>query len=169
MGFSTGTGFVQSTCALTNHKTGTDILLVRRARACNEGTSSPAAATDCGESSVSANKPYVQVSLCSSETTTYDMAVGSSSLALKKKDCSTTSQVRQYYVNIYYVSTDNGNGVNVPTLKKISLEPGAGTTPTWTTTPLVEGIEQFHVEYGLDTSGDGAVDSYTAAPADATA
>ncbi|HYG54826.1 MAG TPA: PilW family protein [Burkholderiales bacterium] len=167
MGFASGVGFVQGTpasCALDSHKAGTDILLVRRVRTCYEGTSTPAASTDCGDASVSASKPYLQVSLCSSDSDSYNMAVGASGLTLKKKNCTATAGVRQYYVNVYYISTNNGHGVNVPTLKRLSLDGSS-----WTTTPLVEGIEEFHLEYGLDTTGDGGVDSYTATPADATA
>jgi type IV pilus assembly protein PilW len=153
-GFPNAVGWNATTsgCGLADRKSGTDVILLRRAKTCYAGVS--------GCSASSSSKNYLQVSLCADETTTHDMATGTSALTLKKKDCSTTASVREYMVTIFYISTDNGQSVSVPTLKKIELD---GTT--WTTTALVEGIEEFHVEYGLDTSGDGAVDSYTDAPA----
>ncbi len=153
-GFADAAGWNGSTsgCSLSDRKSGTDVILLRRAKTCLAGVSGCAAS--------SSSKNYLQVSLCADETTTHDMATGTSALTLKKKDCSATADVREYIVTIFYISTDNGQSVSVPTLKKIELD---GTT--WTTTALVEGIEEFHVEYGLDTSGDGAVDSYTATPA----
>ncbi|MBK5204371.1 MAG: PilW family protein [Polaromonas sp.] len=94
---------------------------------------------------------------------------------LKKKDGTSTAPLRKYHVEIYFVSpcskpngtncsadnTDDG-GVSVPTLKRLELTApgGAGTVPTFTTTPLVEGIENMQIDYGFDTTGDGAPDSY---------
>jgi type IV pilus assembly protein PilW len=160
-GFDNGAGFSQATCTLTNYKANTDILLVRRARACVAG------ATDCD--AVTAGRPYIQVSLCASEVTTHLIGLeGSTTFNLKNKGtqatpCNAAAGKRQYLVHIYYISTDNGSGVNVPTLKRLELT-GAG----WATTPLVEGIEEFNAVYGIDTDGDGAPDSYSAAPATIT-
>jgi type IV pilus assembly protein PilW len=36
-----------------------------------------------------------------------------------------------------------------------------GGAATFTLTPLVEGIENLQIDYGIDTDGDGAPDSYT--------
>ena len=157
-GFADGAGWVTTTsgCALSDRVAGTDILLVRRAKTCVAGVS--------GCDAVDAALPYVQVSLCADETTTHKVALGSTGLDLKPKACTGTAGLRQLMTTIFYVSDNNGQGVSVPTLKKIEFA-AAG----WTTTPLVEGIEKFHLEYGLDTPGDGAVDSYTATPADVDA
>jgi type IV pilus assembly protein PilW len=57
-------------------------------------------------------------------------------------------------------ATDDG-GKPIPTLKRIELQSG----PSWNTVSLVQGIENFQVEYGIDTSGDGVPDSYVTAPA----
>ena len=56
--------------------------------------------------------------------------------------------MRQYFVRIYYISTDNGAGTSIPTLTRLDFT-GTG----WTTTPLVEGIEEFNIEYGIDWHG----------------
>jgi type IV pilus assembly protein PilW len=60
-------------------------------------------------------------------------------------------------------ATDDG-GKPIPTLKRIELQSG----PSMSTVSLVEGIENFQVEYGIDTSGDGVPDSYVLAPANTT-
>jgi len=155
-GFDNGAGFdkvTTSDCALADHKAGTDILLIRRARTCL------ATAADCGVAVT--DKPYVQVSLCATETTAHKLGLqGTATFDRMQKDCSAAADQREYLVRIYYVSTDNGSGQNVPTLKRLELT-GTG----WTPTPLVEGIEEFNVGYGLDTSGDGSPDSYSASPA----
>jgi type IV pilus assembly protein PilW len=133
---------------------GTDILVVRRARTCVAGS------TGCG--TATNGLPYIQVGMCATVVTTHEIGLeGTASFPLLKKDCTTPANKRQYYVNIYYVSTDNGSGVNVPTLKRLTFT-GAG----FTVDPLVEGIEQFHVEYGLDTTvgGDGSPDVYVRDP-----
>ena len=165
-GFDNGTGFSQTTCALTNHKANTDILLVRRTRTCYAGTGTPTASY-CGDT-VSNTTPYMQVSLCASEVTGHKFGVANRGSVFsadtdfdrKKKDCSTAADKREYYVRIYYISTENGRGQNIPTLKRIEL-----TSTGWTTVSLVEGIEEFNVAYGLDTNNDGAPDSYSASPA----
>lgn len=160
-GYYTGTG-APTAClpAGLNILAGTDILVVRRARTCFAGS------TGCG--TVDSGTPYIQVSLCSSVATTHDIGLqGTAAFALKKKDCSTAADKRQYYVNIYYVSTDNGSGANVPTLKRLVFNPSSTAAPVgFTVDPLVEGIEQFHVEYGLDTDSDGAPDVYVNDPND---
>jgi type IV pilus assembly protein PilW len=148
-----------------NFQPGTDILVVRRARTCFAGVGGCEAET--------ANKAYLQVSLCQYETTTHALDVqGAAGFTLHKKNCTqgppvggTAADKRQYYVHIYYVGTDNGAGVSVPTLKRLSLEvdPADNTLKMYGES-LVEGIEQFNVDYGVDTDGDGAPDSYMADP-----
>jgi type IV pilus assembly protein PilW len=152
-GFDAGSGFNHTTCPLTDHKAGTDILLIRRARTCTVGS------TGCG--AALAGAPYVQVSLCATEVTTNTLGLeGTATFDLKEKDCTNAAPKRQYYVRIYYISTDNGSGVSVPTLKRLELDGS-----TWITTALVEGIEEFNLSFGVDSNSDGAPDSYVAVPA----
>jgi type IV pilus assembly protein PilW len=47
----------------------------------------------------------------------------------------------------------------MPTLKRRDFT-GAG----FVDTPLVEGIQELNIEYGIDTDGDGLPDVYTANP-----
>jgi len=147
-------GFTSANCALTNLKSNTDVLVVRRARTCSAGVA--------GCDAVVANQPYIQVALCATQVTpTYQLGLeGTATFDRTKKDCTTAADKRQYYVHIYYISTDNGAGdTNMPTLNRLELN---GTS--WTRVPLVEGIEEFQLQYGLDTDGDGNPDVYVADP-----
>jgi type IV pilus assembly protein PilW len=142
---------------------GTDIVVVRRARTCAAGVGGCDAATS--------GVPYIQVSLCANETTSHVLGLeGTAAFDLTKKACDSSDKAvkRQYYKHIYFVGTDNGSGVNIPTLKRLELCVGESDCPAsgWRTSPLVEGIEQFNVEYGLDTDGDGAPDKYVDNPND---
>ena len=149
-----GAGFASANCALADLKANTDVLVIRRARTCAAGVAGCEAAL--------AGQPYIQASLCASEVISHKLGLeGATAFDLKKKDCTATAGKRQYYVRIYFIGTDNGAGVNVPTLKRLELT-GAG----WSTNALVEGIEEFNLEYGLDADGDGAPDVYVADPSD---
>jgi len=147
-------GFVSANCSLANRKPGTDVLVVRRARTCLAGVG--------GCEGAVAGQPYIQTSLCMTEVATHKVGLeGTTTFDLKNKDCAATAGKRQYYVRIYFVSSDNGAGTAVPTLSRLDLT-GSG----WAMTPMVEGIEEFSVEYGLDNDGDGAPDEYAANPSD---
>jgi type IV pilus assembly protein PilW len=150
-------GFTSSNCTLTNLKANTDVLVVRRARACAAGVS--------GCEAAASGKPYLQASLCATQVTPdYKLGLeGTETFDMQKKTCVNTALAnkREYYVRIYFVATDNGAGQNIPTLKRLELT-GAG----WSTVPLVEGIEELQLHYGLDTDGDGSPDVYVANPND---
>lgn len=163
-GYAAGVG-APTSCLISalNILAGTDILVVRRARACVAGS------TGCG--TATSGTPYIQVGLCATVATTHQIGLqGTATFPLLKKNCATAADKRQYYVNIYYISTDNGAGVSVPTLKRLTFTPGTSASASapadFTVDPLVEGIEQFHVEYGLDTNSDGAPDVYVSDPND---
>ncbi len=160
-GFDNGAGFNKTTtaaCALADQQANTDILLIRRARTCL------ATVADCG--AAVANTPYIQVTHCATATPSHVLGLqGTATFDRTKKNCTDTADRRQYYVRIYYISTNNGAGQTIPTLKRLELAgTGCGTPPCWITTPLVEGIEQFNVEYGIDTNNDGVPDGYSASP-----
>ena len=145
-------GFVSAACPFANLKTDTDVLVVRRARACAAGIA--------GCEAVDTDDAYLQAGLCPDVNTTHRLRVhGGVNFDLQKKDCATPADLRQYLVHVYYVSTKNGDGVDLPTLKRFELKLGE-----FKDMPLVEGIEEFQVEYGLDTDGDGAPDAYAANP-----
>ena len=142
---------------LTDYVAGTDVLVVRH----SNSETIPAA-------SAVANGFYTQVAFCPSAPIVFQMA--QSGFTLQNSDCATNAPVRQYHVSIYYVGScsiatgSNGFCANsdtaLPTLKRAELIPGG----TIQATPLVEGIENMQLEYGLDTNGDGNPDTYTANP-----
>jgi type IV pilus assembly protein PilW len=155
-----------SDCPLNaaNHVDGSDILVVRRVE--------PATVTGL----LTIGQTYLQSGLSASGSeflsvlaTAAGTAVDVAVFNLKKKNGSTTAALRKYLVHIYFLSpcsvpvngstcsaanTDDG-GVSVPTLKRLELS-SAGMA----TVPLVEGIENMQIDYGFDTTGDGAPDSY---------
>lgn len=162
---------------LTDVKMGTDIVVVRRASTCIDGTS--------GCESVA---PYFQASNCTppvvkldgtlgtvglglelaspSTADWYDVQTTTASLQLHKRDCgipaitSNYADIRRYIARIYFVANNDRAGDGLPSLKMAELK---GTT--WTTSTIASGIEQLQLEYGQDTAGDTTPESYVTAPA----
>jgi type IV pilus assembly protein PilW len=150
-------------------KTGTDVLVVRRAKTCNAGT--------VGCDLLENNKPFLQVPLCNtpptvsaSTFTTHALGLGSETTehVHKLKDCVTDAPKRPYVTYIYFV--DNNNILNRAQLQDYT----AGAWAVTDVTPLVDGIENMQLQYGVDTVNpiasprDGNPDVYAAAPASVT-
>lgn len=144
-----------------DRKADTDIVVVRRASTCPAGTAG------C---QVVAGASHFQSSLCSNPSELenpvyldhhFKISDATADLTLRKRDCTTAAPFYRYRTHVYYVANNNESGDGIPTLKRAELG-AAG----FTIVPLVEGIENLQIEYGLDkTTIDGAPDSYTAAPA----
>src|SRR5215469_15015778 len=148
-------GAVVPAC-LADVRAATDILVVRRASTCAVGTA--------GCDNQVAGDVYLQASGCNTEFTAgtyYVLDSNLPSLNLTQKDCATPAPLYQYRTHIYFIANDDKANDGIPTLKRAEL--GAG---TFNIVPLVEGIDNLQVEYGLDTSvpttGSPAV--YTADP-----
>ncbi len=159
-----------------NHVAGTDILVIRRAT-----TSSTAVGT------LDQGTVYIQTRGSSFVLDVADDGTNNpTTFNLLKRDGFTVADIRDYRVEIYYVSPCNvhtgstcsassDDGRPIPTLKRLVLS-SVGTTTSMVTEPLVEGIENFQIEYGIDRSGDGipnesatgANDEYVVAPATTT-
>lgn len=153
-------------CNVTGVLASSEVLLVRHANTCAAGAANCDGGTDTG--------PHIQVSACRNEVTPEPMyviatppAIPASAPAifpLREKNCTTSASLRKVVSNIYYLATSN----NFPTLMRVSLVNGAYSTPQ----PLIEGIEAFRVELGIDSlaknglpisatnPGDGSADSY---------
>ena len=146
-----------------NYVAGTDILVVRHASSVIAGA-------------LSANGMYFQ-----SNSTSTLVATGSGTFNLTRRNgtgANIPAEIRAYETHIYFVSpcsvpagatctgTDDG-GKPIPTLKRLELSVDGSGNLNMVTVPLVEGIENFQVDYGLDTDGDGAPDgaAYVADPA----
>jgi type IV pilus assembly protein PilW len=138
---------------------GTDVLVVRRANTTTELTA-PVGTTDY----------YTQTAFCNTANPVF--MVAQTGFNLQDKDCTNPRPVRQLHTYIFYIAKcsigTNADGTckstdpSVPTLKR--AEPTS--TGAFLYTPLVEGIENMQLEYGLDNAGgDGVADIYKASPA----
>ena len=128
---------------------GTDVLVVRRVATI--ASPAPTAATAA---------PYLQVSLCQHDVTPYK--VDKDDFDLHQKDCTssttgTLATVRRFLVHIYFIAPENSAGDGIPTLKRAELAADG----SFTTTALVEGVQNMQIDYGIDTNNDGAVDNYS--------
>lgn len=162
-----------STCITgANHVDGTDILVVRRA---------DSQATASG--SLVAQDVYLQSNADSTSSINPIIALGTAgNFTLKDRDAATTSTIRKMHVHVYFVApcsvptggglvctgaTDD-NGAPIPTLKRLELRVDSGVR-SMRIVPLVEGIENFQIDYGVDSDTDGVPDgAYVTAPATLT-
>jgi type IV pilus assembly protein PilW len=157
-GYDNGAG---APACLVDLKAGTDILVVRHASTCAVGSAG------CDPNVV--GDAYFQTSGCNSPTelasgivTNYfALDTNSASFTLHQKDCVTLASQYQYRTHIYYVANNDNVGDGIPTLKRAEL--GAG---SFSIVPLVEGVENLQIEYGLDTNvpTTGTPAAYTANP-----
>ncbi|WP_455207913.1 PilW family protein [Kaarinaea lacus] len=123
---------------ISNIDSNTDVLMIKRVKGQPFTTAS----------ALEANAPYLR----SNKT----------SASLFKKDGSTTDPATgfsdwQYLVHIYYIEDKK--------LRRKTLS--AGSPPSFSTDILAEGVEQFHVVYGIDSTGDGFADYFDSSPTDA--
>ena len=153
---------------LSDVKSDTDILVIRRASTCEAGVAGCAAAANDGT-------PYFQASLCSNATelnaaitdnasylgSYYQLDTNQASLTLRRRDCTTVAAIHRYRTHIYFIANNNNAGDGIPTLKRAELGPG----PAFAIVALVDGIENLQIQYGIDSPVvDGTPDSYMAAP-----
>ena len=92
--------------------------------------------------------------------------------AINVKDSSTNAPANgfsdwRYEPKIYFIrshwNVDDQDGI--PTLCTVRIDPAA--PDELQVIPLVAGVESMHIEYGIDTDGDGIPNEYQTAPADA--
>lgn len=165
-GYTDETGL--SGCGVAGVLTTSDVLLVRRANTCLYGAAGCEDSADRG--------PHIQISNCHSETSP-DPApyviepTGTNPLPatfpLRKKNCPTPTPpttiqtpLRKVVSNIYYLATNNGQ----PTFMRRSLVNGV-----YVAQPLLEGIEYFRVEYGIDENGRNGLPISNTNPGDGSA
>jgi type IV pilus assembly protein PilW len=155
-GYDNGTG--SATC-LSDVRTGTDMLVVRHVSSCVAGS------MDCD--ALTAGIPYFQASLCanatelgsSSNSDFFALDTDTANLTRHKRNCTTVADMRRYRTHIYFIANNDNSSDGIPTLKRAEL--GAS---GFSIVPLVEGIENLQIEYGLDTDNNGTPDVYTADP-----
>ena len=154
---------------ITDLRAGTDVLVIRRTATCVRGTA------NCD--AIAAGTPYFQASLCGSITELFSLSpadyfaldTDESKFDRHRRNCTTVADVRRFRVDIYFVANNDNAGDGIPTLKRAEIGPNAGGTgPAFTIVPLVEGIENMQLEYGIDNAcsatNPGTACVYTADP-----
>ncbi|WP_256657384.1 PilW family protein [Pseudomonas sp. 2FE] len=155
------------TSVVTNKKANTDVLLVRHAENC-------VANGDNCEASAS-GKLYFQVSLCADDSAPYVLGKNGFTLHQRATPAGLTScadpaspnfsDIRKFISNMYYIrdySVTAGDGI--PTLMRSQFDLKDGELKHQTAEPLIEGVEGFRVELGIDSLSDsGAAVNYTQA------
>lgn len=146
--------------AAGNHLPGTDILVIRRATTTTTTPDLPAAL-------------YIQ-----SNPTDFVINKGEfdHTFHLTARDPAVPAPIRRFQVLIYFVSpcqiptdgqvcdTTADDGDPIPTLKRLELADDG----TFRILPVAEGVEDLHLEYGLDGHGTGWPDRYLTPPMDPT-
>lgn len=147
---------------------GGDVIVVRRASTATTALSN-----------LKTNKTYLQVSSCRDDSPTYFVAHAgvaglsdaqpfvdppnqftNKAFSLRPLGCTSTSEtravLRELITRVYYLAANNESNDGIPTLKVLDLGDGSVTPRT-----IAPGVENLHIEYGLDKSGDdGATDTY---------
>lgn len=136
-------------------KANTDVLVVRYADSCVVG----AVGCEADTTGSASPKVYFQAQFCGTdEASAYVYVLGTSGFTLQKRSClaADLSEKRKYVANIYYVRDDN---------VLMRVEFGGDGGATWgAAQPLVEGVEGFAVELGIDNISDsGASVAYNQA------
>lgn len=137
-----------------------DVLVVRHAETCTPGVGNCEAVTT--------GKVYFQASSCNSETmdpplnpplspaqTSSSYVLGTGGFILYQRDCATLAERRKFIANLYYLRTyavTPGDGV--PTLMRSQFDTAGGVSAQQAAVPLVEGVEAFRIELGIDNVSD---------------
>jgi type IV pilus assembly protein PilW len=136
------------------------VLIVRHANTCVAGAGCDGGA-DTG--------PHIQVSACRTSAPpeppyVLDIPAVLDAMAprIRARDCATEVPRRKMVVNIYYVAN---SPAGIPTLYRAELKDGAYTAAQ----PLIDGIEGFQVEFGIDNLGSNGLPISATNPADGNA
>jgi type IV pilus assembly protein PilW len=149
-----------ATCVLDgvvdDYQPGTDVLLIRHTDTCVPGEGGYCEADVAG-------KVYVQASRCVTEAAT-PYVFGTSGYTLTAMDCATATEKRKFVSNLYYVRDYAVNpGDGIPTLVRSEFDLD-GTLAQQPAVALVEGVEAFRIEFGVDDlSRTGAAVNYNQA------
>ena len=150
-----------ATCGVTGVLASSDVLLVRHANTCVKGATGCDGGGDTGW--------HIQVSGCRSVGTEDPYVIDNAAFPLRTKTCSLATPVlpadlapqRKVVSKLYYLANSGG----VPTLMRVELVNGAYADPQ----PLIEGVESFRVELGLDTEGKNGLPISASNPGDGSA
>ena len=161
-GFQDGSPYSACGAGLASVVARSDVLFVTRASTCTVGAGCEGAG-DTG--------PHIQVSNCRTEPTpepsyfvATTAAMDARATPIRERSCLTTAPAprRKVVSNIYYVAN---NASGVPTLMRMSHANGAYGAGQ----ALVEGIEAFQAEFGIDDLGSNGLPITATNPADGNA
>lgn len=159
-----------------NYKAGTHILVVRRVDTTSIPSPFTAPAPTAGMVYLQTN-PASHVLSTGNNTAPFTLSINTKSYP------NLTTSISPYLVHVYFISPCSvpANGVNcnvqpngtgpddngrpIPTLKRLELTAANGATTFTQPIPLVEGIEDMQLYYGLDANADGYPDNYGTYPA----
>lgn len=137
----------------------TDVLVVRHVEPC-------AAGVDAGCAAAVAGDVYLQAPRCTTTSspnyvTSTVPALGTDTFTFYKRDCATLADMYRYVSNLYFVrSYAVAAGDGIPTLMRSQFN---GTSHP-AAEALIEGIQGFRVEFGIDNVSDsGAGVNFTQA------
>lgn len=145
---------VPSGCSdlVTNRKSGTDILVVRHAETCIAGLA------EC-ESTGSDGRLYFQASRCEGEA---GYALSTSGSTLHQRNCTSPVAKRRYVSNIYYIRNYSVTaGDNIPTLVRSEFDLDSGAVKAKNAVALIDGVEGFRVDLGIDRKSDAGIDIFS--------
>lgn len=147
---------------LTNPKANTDVLVVRHAETCIAGSGT----NECA--AVDPTKLYFQASTCETDPAAYVLSTTGHTLQRRTgvTACSGIADIRRFASTIYYVRDDGGT--SLPTLMRSQMGTvtvaGVDLPGHMPAQALVEGVEAFRVEFGVDSVSDsGAAATATVA------
>jgi type IV pilus assembly protein PilW len=132
---------------VSSPKRGTDVLVVRHAETCVGGSGT----NECSNTLATANPDvYFQATRCDTDTAEFVLSTMQADFTLRQRNCTTAAELRRFASSMYFVKDVSG----VPTLMRSVLR-ASGAAPTHDAADaLVENVEGFRVEYGLDTLSD---------------
>lgn len=137
---------------VTNPQPSTDVLVVRGVEPCLVGSSTE----DCSDTRGSANPHvYFQPSRCDTDTSTF--VLNTSTFSLKAGNCTDASPIRRFSSSIYYVrdfASTSGDGIPTLMRARFGVNGSTGAPEFMGAQALVEGVEGFRVEYGIDNVSD---------------
>ena len=125
-------------CSGNNLLGDSDVLLIRRA-----------STISVAPTSLTSSQHYIQSNF---EDSVIGLGVAAN-FTLKEMDGTTLAPIRQLYQDVYYVDDDNN-------FKRRRLINGSNTVE-----PLIEGVDDFQLEYGIDTNDDNIADVFDTFPA----
>jgi len=153
-----------SVCAsrVTSPKASTDVLVVRHAESCVPG--------DGNCLVYNASNLYLQVARNGTDVPSpaYALSEDVSLLTLQKRN-GTAAELRKFVSSLYYIrnfSVTAGDGI--PTLMRSQFDLSGGQLAYKSAEALIEGIEGFRVEFGIDNISDAGTNTITGADSTGT-